>query len=501
MMAELKNYDIAGAAQQGYAFGNQLRQQREGEQRRNALADLAGQAYGAAPDQRQGLIQQAVATDPQAGLALDQGLAGADDRRNRTMVNMARMLTSAPEQARNGLYQRMRPSLEQFGLTNLPPQYDPTVDQAAQSIVQAYGGAGGGIGVQSTYVDGEGNRVAIMRDGSTQILGKNDAGVTKQTISITGPDGRPAQYTFDRRTASYVPAGQSMGGQQQPASSGAPVLAQGQGRQAIDQIAASANQMIAAGIPEAQVEQWAAAQMGGGTVSDGAPSAGNQFQTSQQVVPGPSPFVGQSPAEKAASETAARQQAEIAYLPQRQEIETQGALDRATQLSRLESAADTVSSAPGAIATMQQSVDSIDALLNSPNLERVVGLGSVNPLNLVPGTEGRGLIARADQIAGQSFLAAFNQLKGGGAITEKEGEAATKAMARLDRSQGIQDYRAALTELKSAITPAIERQRSSLARAQQTVGGGSIAAPVQRARNPQTGEVLELRNGQWVPAR
>ena len=27
------------------------------------------------------------------------------------------------------------------------------------------------------------------------------------------------------------------------------------------------------------------------------------------------------------------------------------------------------------------------------------------------------------------------------------------------------------------------------------------AAPVQRATNPTTGQVLELRNGQWVPAR
>ncbi|WP_062235879.1 transglycosylase SLT domain-containing protein [Aureimonas sp. N4] len=31
--------------------------------------------------------------------------------------------------------------------------------------------------------------------------------------------------------------------------------------------------------------------------------------------------------------------------------------------------------------------------------------------------------------------------------------------------------------------------------------GKSEAAPVRRARNPQTGQVLELRNGQWVPAQ
>lgn len=137
-MVQLNHYDIAGSFQRGQQLGTQNRLVREEEQRRNALADLAGQAYGAAPDQRQGIIQQAIATDPQAGLALDQGLSSADDRRNRTMVNMARLLTSAPEQARDGLYQRMRPTLSQFGMQGLPERYDPTVAQAAQSIVQAY---------------------------------------------------------------------------------------------------------------------------------------------------------------------------------------------------------------------------------------------------------------------------------------------------------------------------------------------------------------------------
>ena len=32
-------------------------------------------------------------------------------------------------------------------------------------------------GVQSTYVDDQGNRIAIMRDGSTQVLGRNNASI------------------------------------------------------------------------------------------------------------------------------------------------------------------------------------------------------------------------------------------------------------------------------------------------------------------------------------
>lgn len=230
-----------------------------------------------------------------------------------------------------------------------------------------------------------------------------------------------------------------------------------------------------------------------------AQAGGNQFQNTRAVTNRLA--VGRSPEQEAAAVTAAREGAELSFLPERGRLENQAALDRAAGLQRLENDAETVSSSPAAIATLQQSVDSIDALLSDPNLDSIVGIGSINPLNLIPGTDARGLIARADQIAGQSFLAAFNQLKGGGAITEKEGEAATKAMGRLDRSQSSSDYRAAMMDLKAAIMPAIRREQAKLARAQQSVGGGSTSAPVQRARNPQTGEVLELRNGQWVPAR
>jgi len=136
-----------------------------------------------------------------------------------------------------------------------------------------------------------------------------------------------------------------------------------------------------------------------------------------------------------------------------------------------------------------------------PGFNTTVGATFIPGARFVSGTDAASFMSRFDQIKGASFLEAFESLKGGGAITEKEGEAATRAMARLDRTQNEADYRAALRDLKSAVTPAIQRQREALSRAQQTVGGSSTSAPVQRARNPQTGEVLELRNGQWVPAR
>lgn len=202
--------------------------------------------------------------------------------------------------------------------------------------------------------------------------------------------------------------------------------------------------------------------------------------------------VSRSPEEQAALTTAATEGTKLSFLPQELGARTDAAVDQALRIDSGKATAERAAAAPATIATLQNSLDSIDALLSDPDLDSILGLGSINPLHKIPGSKGKGLIARADQIAGQSFLAAFNQLKGGGAITEKEGEAATKAMARLDRAQSPADYKLALTDLKSALTPGMERARQAAA------GGGAqsrtqvpakAGAPVRRKYNPATGKL------------
>ncbi|MDR7192705.1 hypothetical protein [Luteimonas terrae] len=156
-MAELKMFDVIGSFQQGQRHGTQQRLVREGEQRRNALADLTSRAYAAPVDQRQGFVSQAAAIDAEGGHSLNQQLAYDDDRRNRTLANMARMLTSAPEQARPALYQRMSAQFGQMGMQGFPTAYTPEtkalIDGTAQSIVQAYSGASGEAPSQQRYAE------------------------------------------------------------------------------------------------------------------------------------------------------------------------------------------------------------------------------------------------------------------------------------------------------------------------------------------------------------
>jgi hypothetical protein len=83
---------------------------------------------------------------------------------------MAQALTQTPEEMRPQMYQAMLPELRRLGIP-AGDQYDPSVMDAAQQILSHFDGAQGNV--QSTYIDAQGNRVAIMRDGSTQVLGQN----------------------------------------------------------------------------------------------------------------------------------------------------------------------------------------------------------------------------------------------------------------------------------------------------------------------------------------
>ncbi len=93
----------------------------------------------------------------------------------------------------------------------------------------------------------------------------------------------------------------------------------------------------------------------------------------------------------------------------------------------------------------------IDALMNDPNLEDALGFegivrGFASTVGLDPN------VARVNemikQIRGDVFLQAFEKLKGGGQITELEGQKAEQAMARLGQMQGYDDYVNALKELR-----------------------------------------------------
>ncbi len=106
----------------------------------------------------------------------------------------------------------------------------------------------------------------------------------------------------------------------------------------------------------------------------------------------------------------------------------------------------------------KQAYDTISQLLQHPGTPVVIGLsGQVDPRNYVWGSEAQGAKALLEQAQGQAFLQAFESLKGGGQITQVEGEKATAAMARLQRAQSDEDFAKSAAELLEITRAAYKR--------------------------------------------
>jgi len=112
---------------------------------------------------------------------------------------------------------------------------------------------------------------------------------------------------------------------------------------------------------------------------------------------------------------------------------------------------------PAVEGAANQLLSSIDSLDKDPYLPQMLGPVNSRKWNLSADSER--VKSKMDQIGGQSFLQAYNTLRGAGQITEVEGQKATAAMARLNTAQNEQDYREALGELRGIVQNSVQRAR------------------------------------------
>lgn len=164
--------NFMNALQGGLQFGQQIK----GIQDQRQLNELASQGYGAPREQRTSLLGQLASINPQAAAAQRKQWSADDEMDQEELVNMARFIKSAPPEQQAAAYSSILPKLRERGMQapEWTPETQQTILQTVDALVNAYGGQDDkASGVQSTYVDNEGNRVAVMRDGTRQILGKN----------------------------------------------------------------------------------------------------------------------------------------------------------------------------------------------------------------------------------------------------------------------------------------------------------------------------------------
>ena len=109
--------------------------------------------------------------------------------------------------------------------------------------------------------------------------------------------------------------------------------------------------------------------------------------------------------------------------------------------------------------------------------------GLQGKLYAIPGTDGADVQAVVNQVTSQAFLNAFEQLKGGGAITEREGQAATQAITRLQNQNiTVGEALKAMNELEGYYRKGLEVARQRAVKAPVLPGRPAPAAGATRTR-------------------
>lgn len=154
-------------------------------------------------------------------------------------------------------------------------------------------------------------------------------------------------------------------------------------------------------------------------------------------------------------------------------------------------------SLPGMLVTANNTVAQIDSVLNDPNLGSVTGIEGWMPKGAVAamtGGKSTALETKINMLRGQAFLSAFEMLRGGGQITEVEGQKATEAVARLDTAQNDADYKAALKDFRDAVQTGVNKLAANARQPAPNVTGSQpatapLGGPVIRTWNPSTGKL------------
>lgn len=114
-------------------------------------------------------------------------------------------------------------------------------------------------------------------------------------------------------------------------------------------------------------------------------------------------------------------------------------------------------------ASAENALTLIDQLRKHPGFTSAVGV-SLTP-GFLPATDRKGAESIIDQLKGQAFLTAIQQLRGLGALSDAEGAKLQQAAVRLDASQSEKDFMIALSDYEKQIREALGRLGGASAQA------------------------------------
>lgn len=162
------------------------------------------------------------------------------------------------------------------------------------------------------------------------------------------------------------------------------------------------------------------------------------------------------------------------------EVEKAGAVERAKTVQDLQGKAEVV--LPDTLMMANDALKVIEQVRDHPGIDR--GTGIMGALPSMPGSKAKDFDVAVEQLKGKAFLQAFEKLRGGGAISDAEGRAATAAIARLNQAQSKEAFTAALGELENIV-------RGGIKNAYSKAGVQAPATSAQPNRGPQPGMVQD----------
>jgi hypothetical protein len=164
-----------------------------------------------------------------------------------------------------------------------------------------------------------------------------------------------------------------------------------------------------------------------------------------------------------------------------------GAFEKAKGAAEGKGAGEATGALPG-VSSMAALVDQqIQDLKNDPYLPNMLGPVDSRLPNV--SEDAARVQGRIDQLQGGAFLQARQMLKGGGAITDIEGQKAEAAFVRMNAAQSMADFIAALDEFNAAVQDGVKKLEA------QTGGG---AAPVATPPAAKSGVMTFDENGNLI---
>lgn len=446
--------------------------QQQGEAgRARGLSQLLGKAYNAPPDQRQAALGQVANVD--GGMAMDaqKAFGQQDEAIHDQIIKRASMVASlykANPQMAQAAYQGLPELAQRGGFGQVPPQLDDKVAAALEQMVAAAHQSGTGGNVQSTYIDDKGQRVAIMRDGSVQVLGAN---APNNQIIDTG------NGFFGVNKGNLQAAPVMQGGQQQAPQQGAP------------QNYAPAPEITMETLPGAdvppgdEVAMLAAAQnegtayvpqANGGALPQGSGGGGGMPQGGQ-LRSAPKPINPMDQARLQLAQQASERDAERLRLQQQAAAAkpAPGATKPADQVK-----AEKVAAARAdALDSVTQAISGIDQLTKSDGFDWL-GTYQGDLAGLLPHTKTRDAGNALETVKNQVLLTTLTKLKalsatgasGFGSLSNQEGNILKNSIANLETAQSHE-----------AIVRNLQVIRQTLQRAAGLIGGQQ---PAQDAPAP-----------------